>query len=140
MALRTSQFACRTLPGAAFLLLATLVVSGCDFDPDRYPVDLRYPLRSDPLVLATPKDTQPVNVEPQGRLNQMPGWIQELGGEILDPKNLASKKKERDALEAKLKEVFGTPRKPEVNGTVAESGEDISEALGLEKLRAGSRL
>jgi mono/diheme cytochrome c family protein len=138
MALPTFQRTCRTFPGAAFLLLGTFVVSGCDFDSDRYPADKQYPLRSDPLVLKLPDGVQPVGVESPGNLNTLPERIKENGGQILDPTSLPAKKSAE--LDAALKKAFGTPRVPEINGTVAESGEEITNALGIEKLNKGSRL
>jgi mono/diheme cytochrome c family protein len=66
-------------------------------------------------------------------LNQLPSRIKELGGKILDPKELAAKKKtkEQGELEKHLKELFGTPLHPKIEGTVANSENDIATALGL---------
>jgi mono/diheme cytochrome c family protein len=103
---------------------------------------MTYPLRSDPLVVKVPTETQPVNVEAPGMLNTLPDRIRkDLGGQVVDPKDLTAKKSERAELDAALKKTFGTPRKPKVEGTVGDSGEDIADALELRgKLWAGSRL
>jgi mono/diheme cytochrome c family protein len=141
MAPRTSHLVFRrTLFGAAFVLLGSLIATGCsfEFEPEMYPASLQYPLRTDPLVLDLPKGTQPVSVELPGTLSTLPERIEKNGGQILDPKKLPTKK--RDELDAALKEVFGRPSKPKIKGTVGDSGETIVNELGLKRLQTGSML
>jgi mono/diheme cytochrome c family protein len=144
MELRTCRLARRTIAGLALLAVGVLFITGCD--TEGYSDDMRYPLRTDPIFLKAP-DTQPYAVDPPGALNHLPERIKELGGKILDPKDLAAKKsKERGQLEKRLEEVFGTPAHPKVDGKLGDSEEDIADALklkdddGKDRLAAGSRL
>jgi mono/diheme cytochrome c family protein len=136
--------ACRRIAVPALLVVGVLFITGCD--TEGYSDDMRYPPRTDAIFLKAP-DTQPYSVDSPGTLNQLPARIKELGGKILDPKDLAAKKsKERGQLEKRLEEVFGTPAHPKVEGKVGDSEEDIAEALklrdenGKDLLAAGSRL
>src|SRR6516164_4080210 len=121
MAPRTSRLACRSIAVPASLLVGVLFITGCD--TEGYSDDMRYPPRTDAIFLKAP-DTQPYSVDSPGTLNQLPARIKELGGKILDPKDLVAKKsKEQGQLEKRLEEIFGTPAHPKVEGKVGDSEE-----------------
>jgi mono/diheme cytochrome c family protein len=149
MALRTSRPARRTVPALALLAISTFFITGCD--PDAYSEDMTYPLRSDPLIVSVPTNASPIAPDPPGTLDKMPARIKELGGKILDPKDLSGLKDDkRKELEKQLRELdkelaklFGKPAAPKVDGKVGDSEEDIAEALKLSSgkgLAAGSKL
>jgi mono/diheme cytochrome c family protein len=76
-----------------------------------YPVDLTYPLRSDPIVTDAPGSTVWDTIGP-GQLNHHMARLTEVGGRMLNPANL--KPKDRQQLERALSDIFGTPAKPKV--------------------------
>ncbi len=86
-------------------------VSGCDLEP--YPADLTYPLRADPIVTSPPGSTRWDTTLP-GQLDHHIAHLAdpEIGGKTLDPGKLPAK--DRQDLEAVLREVFGTPAAPQV--------------------------
>jgi mono/diheme cytochrome c family protein len=75
--------------GAAVpLLLGLLTLSGCT---EGYPEDLKYPLRSDPIVDTRAIESSPTQLDPPGTLEQ---WIESLpakGGKLLDPRAAVEK-------------------------------------------------
>src|SRR5262245_7029062 len=130
MAPRTLRLA-RAVPVVVILLLTAFLISGCD--PQAYPDDLTYPLRTDPLVISAPTTAQPVGVDPPGTLNELPAKLEELGGKVLFPNKRpkeTDKRKEMDkslaGLDKALKKVFGTPAYPRIKGEI--DGEEIVQA------------
>jgi mono/diheme cytochrome c family protein len=118
-------------------------LSGCgDLDSDRYPKELKYLPRTDPLVVDPPK-IEPWNPDGPGQLNQAIARIgvakdkgglgtkAEGGGEALDPKDLPAET--RQEVEKELQKVFNTPHYPRVEvGDNAELGE-FAENLQLSR-------
>src|SRR5579875_2636714 len=87
------------------------LLSGCE--PDSYPAELSYPLRSDPIVTQPPGSTRWDTTAP-GQLDVHIAHLSdpEIGGKTLDPAKLPAK--ERQELERALNEIFGTPAAPTV--------------------------
>src|SRR5205814_267622 len=107
-------------------------------NPDPYPEDLKYPLRSDLLVLSVPNDSNIPHPEPLGTFEQD---LQKLKSDKknLDPADLPSSA--REELEDQLDKTFGTPREPTVKGK--KSDQAALKELGLtreETLPRGSVL
>jgi mono/diheme cytochrome c family protein len=109
-----------------FLLTA---LSGCGDGEDRYPSHLRYPVRTDPIVIEPLPQGQPVFPDPPGNLDQhiakiaVPTDKGGYGGKVLDPKTL--KADQRREISQELAKVFGTPAKPKVE--VPEGVEDVEK-------------
>ena len=114
--------------GISALALCLLALSGCD---DRYPADLKYPLRDDSLVTATP-DTVPTRWDRPGELPRIFSMLEER-----DVKNLLSPLRDRDAegnlildverrkeIEGQLDKHFGKPRRPHVGDDAEFEPED----------------
>jgi mono/diheme cytochrome c family protein len=137
------------------LAIPVLLMAGCDTS-GKYPADLKYPLRTDPLVIERPKNEEP-NPIPPGRLEQSILAIKEKGGTLLYPKDLEKleladpkdPKKKLDVpreLTRALRKCFGTPAQPLVqmlpDHPDADAVDGQAEALQLspKTLEAGSRL
>jgi len=124
----------RRLTGTAVVLFGLVLLAGCD--PDPYPSDLSYPLRSDLLVEEglVPDDRVPAP-EPLGSVETTILRIGQTRKEaVIDPANLNG----LDALEDKLEDLFGTPANP----TVKTGNKSLVKKLSLddETLAAGSVL
>lgn len=121
-------------------LLALFVVCGCD--ADRYPEDLTYPVRTDPLIdPPTDPSTQPTSFDAPGDFPQavLVGFekLPDASKAIKFPsKQLTAQ--DRVDLKKKLEDVFGTPAHPKVAGI----DDDARAALKLddETLAKGSEL
>jgi mono/diheme cytochrome c family protein len=110
----------RPLAGAAAALAALLALSGCE---DSYPLDLRYPPRTDPLVVKAPVRELPYPDRP-GQLplftfadlrevhNPLHYQIVENLNDVRDPVLVPAE--QRQELYAFLEESFGTPAQPRV--------------------------
>lgn len=105
---QTSEVGSRIAGVGLALLFSSLV--GCDSGlSDGYDPELRYPLRSDPLVLQPPPDV-PVSPAPPGRLNEWIAGLSERRGKLADPHELVNSP--RLELQKALEELFGTPSAP----------------------------
>jgi mono/diheme cytochrome c family protein len=127
----------RRLAAVVPLLFGVALVSGCD--PDPYPDDLEYPLRTDLLV----KKVEGSNIdhaEPLGTLDQAIASLKNNDkAETLDPADLPDEK--RDQLAAQLKEAFGTPADPAVPARGKEGKDAVKKLLiDEETLARGSVL
>ena len=139
----------RWVLAAAAPLLGVLWLSGCEntFEYARYPKDLVYPLRTDPIV--TEKPTSEVFAPPEpGRLDEEIAQIPKLGGKTIDPTDAANfpdpndpkkpspalRDKQRDLLQTALNKVFGTPREPRV-GAASEDPATVVQPLVQLKVR-----
>jgi mono/diheme cytochrome c family protein len=109
-----------------------LLFAGCGGAEEGYDPALRYPLRSDPLVLATPP-AEPAGPAPSGRLDESIAAFPSLGGRLLDPAAVPGAK--REELRAALEDLFGTPAAPRV-GSAEVGGLDLSPG----HLAAGGRV
>jgi hypothetical protein len=107
------------------------LMSGCN--EEAYPTDLRYPLRSDPIV-----DKQPTTeVWETTRPGQFDLHIASFKEGTLDPAKLSAK--DRGDLEKALHDLFGTPAEPTVkleDSTAKEQAEQLK--LDKDTLAAGS--
>ncbi|HEV3120061.1 MAG TPA: c-type cytochrome [Gemmataceae bacterium] len=130
----------RTFVWTAPLLLVATLVTGCE--QDSYPADLRYPARTDVLVIDKPKEDVPETYGGYDRPGDFPGVI--LAGLpedakkslILDPANLSDK--QHTDLEGELSNRFGTPANP-----TADIGDtEVAAMLKLdpETLKRGSAI
>jgi mono/diheme cytochrome c family protein len=126
--------------GVAFALSVAgaalaLAVVGCGdaASGEGYDQALRYPLRADPLVIATPP-AEPTGPAPAGKLDESIAAFASLGGKFLDPKVLPDTR--REELRAALDDLFGTPAAPLAGPKPELGGLDLSPA----HLAAGSRV
>ncbi len=87
------------------------LLSGCDLEPESYPAELTYPLRSDPIVASPPGSTT-WDTHGPGQLDNHIAHLSEVGGKTLDPAKLAAK--DRQQLQDTLRDIFGTPAAPTV--------------------------
>src|SRR5579885_3050766 len=121
----------------AGLALLFAGLAGCGGEgPSGYEPNLRYPLRTDPLVLATPQ-AEPTGPAPAGRLDESIAAFPAAGGKLLDPKAVPEDR--RRELLAALEDLFGTPAAPTIacpDGPAEVGGLDLSPA----HLAAGSRV
>jgi mono/diheme cytochrome c family protein len=110
------------------------LLSGCG--PDHYPADLRYPVRSDPLVIEKPS---PETWEPPrpGLMEEELAAIKNLSGaKVLDPTQIPAG--DRQELGKELEEAFGTPADPMVKSDDEEAV--VRLHLGQDTLKKGSSL
>jgi mono/diheme cytochrome c family protein len=109
-------------------VLLALVISGCD--PEGYPAELKYPTRTDAIVVK-PSDEEVYRPEPPGHLDIDLEKYKELRkqnkGEAYDPTALSGTA--RAAITESLEKHFGTPAKPFVKVTVADDAEAFQAAL-----------
>ncbi|MCZ2343912.1 MAG: c-type cytochrome [Bacteroidales bacterium] len=117
---------------ALFLLMPT----GCGSSNPGYEATLRYPARTQPLVLMVPTVVPTAPAAP-GQLDAAILALRESGGRIANPKSLPENP--RTELQAIIETLFGTPAAPTVN-LPAESAPIPGLDLSAEKLAAGSRL
>ncbi|HKB34809.1 MAG TPA: cytochrome c, partial [Gemmataceae bacterium] len=125
----------RRRSGAAAVLFGIVLLSGCN--PDPYPEDLTYPLRTDLLVVQDYPESGIPAAEPLGNVESMIVRIQEKEKDkVLDPATLDSK--QLDQLQEELDRLFGTPAAP----TVKSKNKTLIKTLSLDDdtLAAGSVL
>jgi mono/diheme cytochrome c family protein len=108
------------LVGGIVVLFGALLIGGCELDG--YPEDLQYPVRTDPLAIKTADKDAPEYDRP----GQFPDLFVGLDTEekdklLLDPAKLTAD--QRQQLERLLNESFGTPSRPQVEGTSAAARE-----------------
>jgi len=122
------------------LLVASLLLAGLSagcMSSSRYPDDLRYHVRTDPLVTKIP-EKGPAHLPPPGKIDE---HIVSGGAETVDPNKLDAN--QRKELAAALDAAFGTPPRPKVDleALGAMASEEIDNLL-LDKasLRRGSEL
>jgi mono/diheme cytochrome c family protein len=124
-------------PGAALaalaVVLAALVPSGCNRNKD-YPPDLTFPPRADRLVLKLPTSAPPRSGE-IGKLDAEVAALDAAGGRTADPAALPAAA--RAALDAVLREAFGTPAEPRLPD---DAGIAVRLGLTAERLAEGGRL
>ncbi len=99
----------------AVVLLLTLVLAGCDLvGVGSYPTDLTYPLRSDPIVGQAKLPGEKLDYAyPPGQLDKAILKIPQLGGTLINPKEVVKGKLQRGLRDA-LDGSFGTPARPRV--------------------------
>lgn len=112
--------------GPGLLLVAGC--GGCDSKPD-YPPEMPFPPRTDRLVLKLPDKPAPA-MSTAGHRDEEVAALDSLGGRTVDPATLPADA--RAALDAFLKEQFGTPAEPNLPTTLPK--------LGKSHLAEGSRL
>ena len=132
-----SRGVARRLAFATPFVLVSLV-SGCD--PEGYPADLKYPTRTDVIVLTQNPD-EVYQPEPPGHLDVSIGSYNKLKEdgkkvEALDPTQLTGK--DREDVGASLEKHFGTPAKPTVK--IDASGDDdvdndLKDAFSAQELQ-----
>ncbi len=99
-------------------VLALGVLAGCGAsEPAGYDPNLRFLLRSDPIVAKAPP-TPPADLHANGKLDDAIADLANRGGVLLEPAKLP--KAEREALERTLEEMFGTPAAPKLTGAPPE--------------------
>src|SRR4051794_14509433 len=104
--LRPGGVGSRAVGAGLALTFAGLAGCGDVTGPGGYDPSLRYPLRSDPVVLRAPPFA-PTGPAPAGRLDEAIAAFPAAGGQVLDPKRLPDDR--RRELAAALDELFGTP-------------------------------
>lgn len=110
------------------LLLTTLAatLAGCGGSLDTgYSIDLIYPVRKDPLVLAPLPAETPANPVPPGKLDESIRRLPEIKGKLLDPDKLTDA--QRADLKAALDAAFGRPAEPTVKVLGKVEDEEIAE-------------
>lgn len=122
--MRTARL-CRSLPRGAVLALLAAAACGCGRKPD-YPPNLAFPSRTDRLVLQAPSAPPQSPGEP-GKLDEELARLDQLGGKTADP--AAAPAAARAALDAFLRDAFGTPAAPKL-----ELGGDAGVAAAAERL------
>jgi mono/diheme cytochrome c family protein len=107
-----SGFSCPLRVVALSAPLLVCLLSGCGPSDEGYPKNLRYPPRSDALVINRPS-SEPVSPDPPGKLDE-PGAGSALGNlpgaKTLDPRKVP--REQQTELKAALEKRFGTPRNP----------------------------
>jgi hypothetical protein len=139
------------LLSAGPLLAIMPLLAGCN--PDGYSTELKYPVRTDPILTKTITKESPVPDRPGvlpalniARLQQPielakpMNLYEELGGskDVLNPNDLSGD--DRSVLESTLTEMFGTPFAPQVEGPDKDIVERLVRELKLstDTLRHGS--
>jgi mono/diheme cytochrome c family protein len=109
-----------------------LLLCGCN---NEYSANLRYGLRTEPLVTEVPK-TDPPRLDPPGDLNDWLARLPSEGAKTLDPAALDGN--DRQALNNALEKMFGTPHDPKVEPLE----KDVADKLRLQSttLAEGSEL
>ncbi|HJZ90079.1 MAG TPA: cytochrome c [Gemmataceae bacterium] len=125
--------------GPALLALMSFVAGcgGCGRDTEAYPATIVFPARKDGIVLRLPTNV-PTQPEPNGELDEGIGRINERGGKVLNPAEVAPE--QRQQLDEFLRQTFGTPGAPSVAGD--DQTRALAKSLGLsdQNLAAGSKL
>lgn len=113
--------------GAALAVCALALLSGCN--PDPYPEDLKYPLRTDPLVVKEPGKRDIPHTYPLGTLEEHFRQVKaDKEANVLDPADLSADQKSE--LADQLEQVFGTPAQPTIASKSSED-KDALKDLGL---------
>src|SRR5439155_19759984 len=110
---------------------------GCDRDTESYPATFSYSPRSDWLVNELQKDV-PAEGEPNGELEEAIRRINARGGKALDPATAPPQL--RDELDAFVRDTFGSPATPTINGDGETKALAASLGLTDDRLAAGSKL
>jgi mono/diheme cytochrome c family protein len=114
------------------IALAALAPLGCE-QHSGYDSALRYPPREDVIVVTPPSDT-PTAPTPQGNLAaHFASYAQLPGAQIIDPHTIGVA--EREALQATLLELFGTPAQPK---TPTTSNADMSRGSQVYRRQCAS--
>jgi mono/diheme cytochrome c family protein len=110
-----------------------LLIAGCNAN---YPESLKYPLRTDVLVLERPQTTTPKQFDSPGQLTEWLNGLKAMGAKTVNPADMDPT--QRGQLDAALNDIFGTPAHPRVK----DLAEEVTDALQLEpdKLAEGSNL
>jgi mono/diheme cytochrome c family protein len=119
--------------GAGLAFTFAILATGCKSEVSGYDPTLRYPLRTDPLVLSPPP-ADPTGPAPAGRLDDTIAAFPSTGGRVLVP--MAIPESKRQELASALEGLFGTPAAPLAGGAGELSELDLSPA----HLAAGSRV
>jgi mono/diheme cytochrome c family protein len=124
----------RTLAAATLVVGGALALSGCS--NDKYPDNLRYGVRTDVMIVETPKTDMPTHLDPPGALNEWLASLKGRGATVRNPKDLDPG--QRREVDKSLEKIFGTPAHPKVEGLDPE----VVTALKLEPhtLEEGSQL
>jgi mono/diheme cytochrome c family protein len=121
---------------AALALPFCCALVGCGNGLDEYPIDLRYPLRTDPLVVGRPSAT-PAHPDAPGQLDKHIDAVATLdGGKLLDPAKLD--RKDATTLRRALWDQFGSPARPSVVPDIQEESPEIQKAVRDLKLDRGT--
>lgn len=114
--------------------LALCVLAGCSSsEPSGYDPNLRFLLRSDPIVAKLPP-TPPMDLHANGKLDEAIADLANRGGVLLEPAKLS--KDEREKLAAVLDGMFGTPAVPKVPGyALGLAPEKLALGAGIHKAK-----
>jgi mono/diheme cytochrome c family protein len=121
---------------SAAVLATAALASGCGSKPD-YPPNLSFPSRADRLVLKTPETTPAALYDPQ-KLPEELARLDSLGGKTVEPSSLPAAS--RTALDRYLRDAFGTPAAPTVNGPPEANAAAERLSLKADALAEGSKL
>lgn len=114
--------------GTIGLALALVFLAGCSAsERDGYDPNLRFLLRSDPIVVRLPP-SPPTDLHANGKLDEAIAELSSRGGQLAEPAKIP--KDQRQNLEAVLESIFGTPAAPKLP--------DTPLGLTTEKLALGS--
>jgi mono/diheme cytochrome c family protein len=123
----------------AALAPSVLLLSGCE--SESYPADLKYPTRTDAIVVKHSEE-EPTHPDPPGHLDVDIERAKQHNGVTYDPGKLSAGA--RGAITESLEKHFGTPAKPFIKAKVDEQGEfnTALEELQLKEaaLEEGSKL
>lgn len=127
----------RRLAAAAPLFFGIALLGGCN--PDPYPEDLEYPLRTDLLVLKV-EGSNIDYTEPLGTLDQTIAALKtNEKAQVLDPADVPDA--QRKEIVDGLKSIFGTPAAPTINPRLKGTKESIKKlVLEDDNLQQGSVL
>jgi len=101
------------LPLRGFALLILCAVAGCSSSVEGYPDELRYPVRTDPIVASVP-NAVPKSPIAAGKLDEAILELKNIGGKLYLPDQLSEN--DRRAIEEALVAKFGTPARPLIDG------------------------
>ncbi len=121
----------RWVLAAAIPLFGVLWLSGCEntFEYARYPKDLAYPVRTDPIVTDTTKLPESFYSPSPGRLEEEIALLVKLSGRTKDPSVVPAD--QRKKLQEALNKMFGSPRLPRIGAAVGESDELVKQLTAL---------
>jgi mono/diheme cytochrome c family protein len=127
----------RSAIAAAAALAVAVWLSGCEnsFEYARYPKDLRYPVRTDLVVVDSPASDASRWPAP-GRLDEGVKQAASAGGKVVDPNQIPSDL--RAAMQEALTDLFGTPHSPQVGSAAGDDEEVVKQVKDDLKLRDDS--